>query len=1311
MTSPQPVARNHRPSQQLPAQPEARPRTLQLKLEEGQLRKRIHLFEELTSPKSKDESKGEDTNNGFRCRQPRVISPEQKRWTQLDFTNEELGSRKEVSRQRHAQHTMHPGHKRSPVLPPPPKPLLSPRRGKVEIKVPPSEPLVNGKPAVQAKRERPLTVTGDDARAKRDEKNRNSVLALVSAFENGKSTVAVERKSKMLTVPESGRVRTISETSESTSSNGTMSLSRRDPDRLTPSPLQKNRMSRSMDSLVKEFEIVAIDLSRNSTRHRSDGSSSPDIVITKPDPDPHNGDPVPSKPDPVPSKRNPAPHDGDLVPCKPDPVPSKRDPFPSKRDPAPRNGDPVPHKEDWVPCRPEPVPHEGDLGPHKPGRTFEQDIYDESKLQESKTKPQVIVIVNGEDEESEKPSITRLTKPKRTYEQDVYNKSKALRLKHCLSNGDALKEIKAPEPVPRTKSARRAILPPEYYQVNPENTSRNPIEPSRNCNHNVETEDTGLSNGYLGYEEVSGEFFPIPGKRVFDPLVIDNNNQSSFLNMLKSPGGRRHRMTSSSPTQAKTHPTSPPPQIPQTPPQPPSRTPKRHQPPSVNVISSETFAKEKARLLSPPTSPLNDSGCISPETQRRMTDSALIGNLSPRAQRRNMQETQRTNLSPIMGEYAEPINIKRSFSDESLATLRRPATVTDNQGYSVPGSHLWEAPKFHTMKPKSSAKLVIEQRLHSNSISQPVLRRQKPPKLEVEESRDVSWNGCTQEVVRRPTKTAGVPAQDVKKEGGFRQRSKLLTMRRKINDAFRRKPHHQKTEDDRISVTSEGSDSEVNEQILKSRLTYVRTMRLRSSVYCTMPARALQYSKLYEYAVIVSLKINPETRRYEPYEMRRFPHEVSDSQTDKLRAIPEFCFPDAFKWAPVEQYNSESFCFVLTSSDGSRVYGYNRRMLPPGKGPRLPEVVCVMSPIGCYPIYNQLLDEIENRRKHSMAAVENLLKLSYESPFPRPGHCIKVSTPPNNNNRRKNIGSHLHYLQDPKPLLLQRPADQRLEHVDFDTLFNCLSVNRIVQIFASLLLERRVIMCSGKLSKLSRCSQALVGLLYPFSWQHVYVPVLPEKLIDMCCSPTPYIMGMLSLCIPRLEEMPLEEVLVVDLDAKDFYTVIGDEGTILPKKLSAALERALKVCSMSSWEGADTDDELSEDHESKNSAISEAFIRFFVETVGHYSNHFTQAYDDSQKFDRESFIKAVSSKSVRNFLEVFSETQMFSLFIQEKESESEGISQGLFERRVREFENESKSNSKNIGAKMKKFGKAVKDIKDSAKTAQKRMKQNFEDKI
>ncbi|XP_071481718.1 DENN domain-containing protein 2B-like [Diadema antillarum] len=867
--------------------------------------------------------------------------------------------------------------------------------------------------------------------------------------------------------------------------------------------------------------------------------------------------------------------------------------------------------------------------PDKPERTFAQDIYDQSKL-----KPDGQI---NFDSIRRKRSMKRVSRPRATYE----DRNTILFLKETLSNGHPTAADEAHKKQ-RSQSAKVTSDRAEYEQVAEGFVPGSSC--SRNCNHNGEMEREKIDRTAFGFDQGT-EFFPSSPKDYHDTVVVENNNRSSFLDVLKSPVSRRpklptpppppmHTALPSSLVDAKSDaaPRFPSPQTKGVIPVAlPSDTSK------FNGISSGNTSNHQLNLGVHTTQDRVEY--MSPESPRRMTDSALIQSLSPRSVRRKGHP--KKDYSPAQAEYAEPITIKRSLSDESLETLRRQSPVLDNQGYSVPGSHLLVPSKANTLRPK---------------------------------------------------------------------------MRRKINDAFRRKHHHQKTEDDRISVTSEGSDTEVNEQVLKKRLTQVRAMRLRSSVYCTMqPRLTSQYSKLYEYAVIVSLQMNEETRRYEPYEMRRFPYEVSDSQTDKLRAIPQFCFPDAFKWAPVDQYNSESFCFVLTSSDGSRLYGYNRRFLPPGDGPRLPEVVCVMSPIGCYPIYNQLLDEIENRRKSSMTAVENLLKLCNEAPFPRPGSHTKVTTPAPQTRRRNHFTLHNY---EHKPLILQRPQDQRLEHVDFDTLFNCLSVNRIVQIFASLLLERRVIMCSGKLSKLSRCSQALVGLLYPFSWQHVYVPVLPEKLIDMCCSPTPYIMGMLSLCIPRLEEMPLEEVLIVDLDSRDFYTMVGDEETILPKKLTLALERALKVCSMSSWEGADTDDELSEDHEAKNSAISEAFIRFFVETVGHYSNHFTQQFDGEQKFDREGFVKAVSSKSVRNFLEVFSETQMFSLFIQEKETESEGISQGLFERRVREFENELKSNSKNISAKMKKFGKAVKEIKDSglklaesAKGVKMRMKHNLDDRI
>lgn len=48
-------------------------------------------------------------------------------------------------------------------------------------------------------------------------------------------------------------------------------------------------------------------------------------------------------------------------------------------------------------------------------------------------------------------------------------------------------------------------------------------------------------------------------------------------------------------------------------------------------------------------------------------------------------------------------------------------------------------------------------------------------------------------------------------------------------------------------------------------------------------------------------------------------------------------------------------------------------------------------------------------------------------------------------------------------LELRRPTDSRLEHVDFECLFTCLSVRQLIRIFASLLLERRVIFVADKL--------------------------------------------------------------------------------------------------------------------------------------------------------------------------------------------------------------------------------------------------------
>jgi len=61
-------------------------------------------------------------------------------------------------------------------------------------------------------------------------------------------------------------------------------------------------------------------------------------------------------------------------------------------------------------------------------------------------------------------------------------------------------------------------------------------------------------------------------------------------------------------------------------------------------------------------------------------------------------------------------------------------------------------------------------------------------------------------------------------------------------------------------------------------------------------------------------------------------------------------------------------------------------------------------------------------------------------------------------------------------------------------------------------------------SRLSSCVEALQSILYPFSWQHTLIPVLPTSLFDICLSPTPYIVGILRGRDTAAVPGPIEEV-------------------------------------------------------------------------------------------------------------------------------------------------------------------------------------------
>ncbi|XP_077046682.1 DENN domain-containing protein 2D isoform X1 [Agelaius phoeniceus] len=409
----------------------------------------------------------------------------------------------------------------------------------------------------------------------------------------------------------------------------------------------------------------------------------------------------------------------------------------------------------------------------------------------------------------------------------------------------------------------------------------------------------------------------------------------------------------------------------------------------------------------------------------------------------------------------------------------------------------------------------------------------------------------------------------------------------------------------------------------------------------------------FEYLVVVSLKKMPDGR-YEPKITYQFPKRENllkgqkEEEERLLQAIPLFCFPDGNNWAPITEFTSETFSFVLTNVDGSRKIGYCRRLLPSGRGVRLPEVFCIISCLGCFGLFSKILDEVEKRRQISMAVIYPFMQGLRESPFPAPGKTVTIKS------FIPESGTEL--------IELTRPVDAHLEHVEFQALLQRLSPRLILHIFASAMLERRLIFLAEELSVLSQCIHAVAALLYPFTWAHTYIPVLPECLLDTVCCPTPFMVGIQMRHLQRVLEQPMEEALIVDLCEGKIIRAVGDEEEILPGKLQN--EMLISLNRHNNNNNVHTSEQV-------NALVSEAFVQFFVRLVGHYGSHIKWGRSGSGSFQERNFCKAITSKSCRRLLKKFVKTNMFSLFIEEAEK-SRIPQEAYFQKKIIEYHEQKK---------------------------------------
>ncbi|NP_001007347.1 DENN/MADD domain containing 2Db [Danio rerio] len=415
--------------------------------------------------------------------------------------------------------------------------------------------------------------------------------------------------------------------------------------------------------------------------------------------------------------------------------------------------------------------------------------------------------------------------------------------------------------------------------------------------------------------------------------------------------------------------------------------------------------------------------------------------------------------------------------------------------------------------------------------------------------------------------------------------------------------------------------------------------------------------RFFEYLLVVSLRKRSSGVGYEPQVTYQFPkREVMgrlqrEQEEKSMKAAHLFCFPEGVHWAPVTEYSSETFSFVLTEVDGSRRNGYCRRLLPAGKGARLPEAYCIISHVACFGLFSKIFDEVEKRRQISTAMIYPFMQSLREAPLPSPGSTVSISS----------------FIPDAgtQIIRLTRPADSWLEHVDFTALFSRLNDEELLLVFTAAVLERRIIFISEELSTLSQVLHAVAALLYPFVWQHTFISIVPSVLIDVCEAPTPYLLGVQKSMMGLITDH--SDVMIVDLSTgapTKFITRIGDEESLLPLKLKEELLSGLSART----HHAST--------EQLNRLVSEAFLSVFVKTVGHFSEHIKRGGKPRQ-FQKKSFLKAVENKTYSSFVKLFIQTQMFDLFIQEEETQSNP--NGFFHRKVKEHRDRMKQEKAKAG--------------------------------
>ncbi|XP_066913691.1 DENN domain-containing protein 1B-like isoform X2 [Clytia hemisphaerica] len=332
------------------------------------------------------------------------------------------------------------------------------------------------------------------------------------------------------------------------------------------------------------------------------------------------------------------------------------------------------------------------------------------------------------------------------------------------------------------------------------------------------------------------------------------------------------------------------------------------------------------------------------------------------------------------------------------------------------------------------------------------------------------------------------------------------------------------------------------------------------------------------------IEIDASESFQDPKIVLQYPDDFSEKELI-LKQVPGFCFPCEVKNDGVE-YST----VVLTDLESKFRFGFCRY---PAKSTRC---LCIVSYLPWFKTFYTVLDrlsQIENNNEEKEKDFCVFLETLNKEMIPDPGSQMFMK-----------FKEKTYTFVAPDTTKLPTIPDNR----NLTKYYAKTAPENMVHMFVSMLFERRIIVTSEKLSVLTAIVHGSVSLLYPMQWQHIFVPVLPSHLIDYCCAPMPFLIGVHSSLMPKVRQMPMNEVVILNADTNEMEVPDDELESCFPKSIITKLVKRLSRT-----------DRASQDY------VSSLFLEALADLIGGYRDalKFVDSPDGGKViFDDEMFLNS-----------------------------------------------------------------------------------------